>query len=57
MVVNKVQYGGVNNLKNYIEEIIRNYDPYVIGMMAFRYGMMQGKRAERARKKKGSVSK
>lgn len=40
-----------------VEEIIRNYDPYVIGMMAFRYGMMQGKRAERARKKKGSVSK
>ncbi len=34
-----------------VNKIIRDYDPRAIGMIAFRYGMMQGKRVERARQK------
>jgi len=35
-----------------VKKIIRDYEPHAIGMIAFRYGMMQGKRAERARRKR-----
>lgn len=42
---------GNEKYRKVVNEIINKYDPVAIGMIAFRYGMMCGKRAERAKKK------
>lgn len=47
----KNNFVGNEKYRKVVNEIIKKHDPVAIGMIAFRYGMMCGKRAERAKKK------